>query len=630
MRIDINQGKIECKPSSIVGQGGEAVVYDIGGGIAFKLFKPPSHPDFLNDEMGKKLAEEKIEEHQSKIPDLLDRARDLPQRVVCPIDIGRVNGRIVGYSMPLLSNGAITTMTEYSHPSYRNATTIGNDSIVNIFRDLHQSVKAIHDEFVIGDFNDLNILVVNDWEAHLIDVDSWQFSNNKWTYKCKMYTTRFVDPGLCDENQTSPVLVRSYNKDSDWYSYGVMLFQSLLLIDPFGGVYKPADRSKNIPHDARRLQGISVFDAEVKTPKHALPIMSLPDEILHHFEQIFSLKRLRGEFPIGLIDNIRWTKCLNCGLQHARHVCPVCSKAAPAVKETRHGTVTAKKLFRTSGNIMFASHQDGKMLWLFNENGKFTREDGRTICEGSPDPKMRFRFCGKETLLAKGNALIRFEEDGTSTRMTVDKVGDLPIFDANSKNIFWIEGGYLNRNTQLGGKDALKSVLDHGTHFWVGEKFGFGFYTAGEIREAFLFDAEGSAVRIVEVPDIKGQMVDSTCFFSSERCWFIYSIKEKTRIVNRCTVMKPGGEIIATANAEAGDGSWLGTVRGKVPTKRGLFSATDEGLVLVGPEGGSVVELMVFPDTEPFVDESSHLFQGPGGSIHVVGKQEILLLNISS
>jgi len=626
MKVEIGGKVIECLPSSIIGQGGEASVFDIGSGMAFKMYKTPSSPEFSNDPVGKHLAEEKIEEQQKKLPALIKACAGMSKRIVSPIEVGMRNGKIIGYTMPLLSGGSITSVNEYGSPSFRNAGTVGNDSIIGIFRDLHSSIREIHDrKFVIGDLNDLNILVVNDAEASVIDVDSWQFSQ----FLCKMYTTRFVDPLLCDQSATSPVLAKPHGFDSDWYAYAIMLFQSLLLIDPFGGVFKPSDKTKIMPHDSRRLHGITVFDSEVKIPKHAIPFKTLPDDILHQFQQMFSEKRLRGEFPIHLIDDIRWTTCSNCGMMHARKVCPSCSVAAPAVKEIKIGKVSAKKVFQTSGRILHSSHQDGEMLWVYSENGSFRREDGSTICDGKPDPKMRLRVSGKRTFLAKGNMLISFEKDGTTTRNSVDMVGDLPIFDTNGKNVFWIDNGYLYRDNDLGGKTPLKSVLDHRTHFWVGPRFGFGFYTAGDLRGAFVFDAEGTSVREVEVSIPNGQIVDATCFFSSERCWFICSMKEQSQIVNRCIVIDQKGKIVATSSAISGDGSWLGTTRGKVPTKRGMFSVTDDGLVMVMTDSGQVVEALQYPDTEPFVDESKQIFPGPWGSIHVVGKQEVLLLTIA-
>lgn len=76
---------------------------------------------------------------------------------------------------------------------------------------------------VIGDFNDLNVLIAKD-EPYFIDADSFQYNG----FLCKVYTERFVDPLLCDPQANRPVLAKPHNEDSDWFAFRVMLMQSLL------------------------------------------------------------------------------------------------------------------------------------------------------------------------------------------------------------------------------------------------------------------------------------------------------------------------------------------------------------------------------------------------------------------
>src|SRR5204862_3787387 len=120
-----------------------------------------------------------------------------------------------------------------------------------------------------------------------------------------------------------PILSRPYNQESDWYAYSVMLMKCLLFCDPYGGVYKPKILPQGIPHAARPLKRITVFHKDVRYPKPAIPIETLPDELLHYFHEVFEKDR-RGVFPTGLIRNFRWTKCRNCQTEHARAACPSC------------------------------------------------------------------------------------------------------------------------------------------------------------------------------------------------------------------------------------------------------------------------------------------------------------------
>ena len=147
--------------------------------------------------------------------------------------------------------------------------------VLQIFKDLHGTVMGIHGkQVVIGDFNDLNVLVKGT-EAYMVDADSFQFGR----FPCRVFTARFVDPLLCDPKSHSPMLVKPHNSESDWYAYAVMLMQCLLYVDPYGGVYIPKDRAKKIPHPQRPLKRVTIFNPEVRYPKPAVHYNVLPDDL---------------------------------------------------------------------------------------------------------------------------------------------------------------------------------------------------------------------------------------------------------------------------------------------------------------------------------------------------------------
>src|SRR5205085_1033924 len=106
---------------------------------------------------------------------------------------------ILGYTMPLLQS--TDPLLRYSERSFRQ-TGISTQTVVQIFQDLHDTVSKLHFyQLVIGDFNDLNVLV-RDTEAYLIDADSFQFAS----FPCTVFTARFVDPLLCDPTANQPIL----------------------------------------------------------------------------------------------------------------------------------------------------------------------------------------------------------------------------------------------------------------------------------------------------------------------------------------------------------------------------------------------------------------------------------------
>ncbi|MFH1210532.1 MAG: hypothetical protein V1645_01320, partial [archaeon] len=445
MLVDVYVGGklVRLNPSASVGKGGEADIFLVNG-KALKIFKQPNHPDFSGLPVEQEAARERIAEHQRKLKAF---PKNLPPHVIVPEELvmDRTGNTIVGYVMPFISGAE--PLLRYTERSFRQVG-ISNEMMVKILRDLHGSVFNLHGRsVVIGDFNDLNVLVSN-IEAYLIDADSYQFAQ----FFCRMFTARFADPLLCNPKTSSLMLVKPHNPNSDWYAFMIMLFQCFLFVDPYGGVYRPKDVKKLVPHSARPLHRITVFHPDVRYPKPAVHYKVLPDDILHHFQQVFE-KDLRGVFPLKFLENLRWTKCTSCGTEHARATCPECAQVAPAaVVEVTvvRGKVSSTRIFRTDGLVLFAAFQEGRLRWLFHEDGQFKREDRKVVLSGSLDPQMRYRIHGDRTLFGKGNQLVSLAVGEPPERILVETFGNLPVFDSNGRSRFWVQGGQLMRDGQFG------------------------------------------------------------------------------------------------------------------------------------------------------------------------------------
>ncbi|MEI6064899.1 MAG: hypothetical protein WCQ26_09925, partial [Pseudanabaena sp. ELA748] len=315
MDIYLNQKRIKVNPKAAIGKGGEADIYDLKNGKVLKLFKPADHPDYQLLPQEQLAAKARIAIHQQKLPAF---PPNLPVRVIKPEELATdKHGMILGYAMPFLQN--TIPLLKYSDRNYRQTNAISQQFVTALFRDLHETVLKIHAVNVtIGDFNDLNLLVSQN-QVNIIDADSFQFGQ----FPCQVFTARFVDPILCDRNANQPILTSPHNPDSDWYAFTVMLMQSLLYVDPYGGVYKPKSQASQIPHSARPLQRITIFHPDVRYPKPAIPYKVLSDDLLHHFHNCFE-KDWRGDFPKNLLESMRWTKCNQCGIEHLRTSCPIC------------------------------------------------------------------------------------------------------------------------------------------------------------------------------------------------------------------------------------------------------------------------------------------------------------------
>lgn len=604
MDIYINKKKIKLSPQKVIGKGGEADIFDLGKGKAVKIFKPPTHPDYQGLPFAQKAAEERLQEHQTKLRQF---PHNLPPTVVTPEELATDNtgNTILGYTMPLLQG--TFTLFKYSDRNFRTSSGINNQTVIELFQNLYETISKLHQlKVIIGDFNSLNVLT-SDTKAYLIDADSFQYGN----FLCQVFTPRFVDPLLCDPHGIQPILIQSHNTNSDWYAFSIMLIQSLLFVEPYGGVYKPKNNQNRIPHTARPLKRITIFHPEVIYPKPALPYAILSDDLLHHFHRCFEQDE-RGVFPRQLLDNLHWKKCPHCGLEYARLTCPNCAHISvsltPPPTVTVRGTVTAIEIFKTQGVILKVVSVGDRVNWLYYDQGEFKRENEQVIFTGNLDPKLSFWLHKKTTLVGKLGQVMIFNPDTGVSTLATDCYQDYPMVNCNQLGWYWLHQGQLLREGKL-GPEYIGDVLQRQTQFWVGSRFGFGFYRAGTLNVAFVFDIHKRGINDqVKIPYFSGELIEATCTFSDIYCWFFVAVQEQGKIIHRVYVIRADGEIIATSEAEKGDQSWLSNIWGKCAIGNFILAATDEGVVRVEPLAGQIVKTKEFPDTEPWIDSNCYLY----------------------
>jgi len=608
---------ISLTDNKAIGKGLEADIFDIGEGMVLKLYKPPDHPDYGGNLLEQEGARRRIEQCQTKLPAF---PKDLPPHLVAPVGLATdvLRRKILGYTMPFLSD--TEPMIRFSEKSFREAG-VTDETVVKIFQNLRDTFQLVHEKrVVIGDVNDLNILVKGR-EAFIIDADSAQFGK----FPCGVFTGKFVDPMLCDPNASSPSLVKPHNEMSDWYAYLVMLMQSLLFVGPYGGVYKP-QKGQRVSHDARPLHRITVWNPEVRYPKPAKPLDRLPDTMIDFLRRAFEKDR-RVIPPTSLLDSLQFDRDGNLLVTVKMVTTPT------IVKEMVVGKIRAEKVFETTGKIVFAAHQGGKLHWLYHQDGQYKREDGSLVVKGPLLPNIRFRISGEKTVIAQGGQALVFTPGASNPEiLAVDAlVGQLPLIDATEQSVLFVSGGELKKTLPLGVgyAETIGTVLPNQTLFWTSEKLGFGFYRAGQLARYFVFDPRYRGLNdSVELPPMSGQLIDSACFFGKDLAWFFMAVRQGGQAINQCYLIDSKGKVIAKAQAQDGDGSWLGSIRGKCAIANFLLVATDDGIQRVQTHGSQIVVSKEFPDTARVVDADSHLFLGNGG-LSAVSRQIVWNVTIS-
>lgn len=619
--------KFVVNDTDIIGEGGEAWVYNaaIGGKPrAVKIYKGPDAIDYQGDTPQDKLnrngAKLRLETYANKL-----RAfpKGLPENVGQPIELVFSNKKFRGFYTNLIPEPR-ETLWRMCEADFRQNGVDTNDIIkmlINLYGTMGQCHRA---GLVFGDFNDRNILGMR---PYVIDAESGSYGK----HQCVTYTQKFVDPLLCDPNISSMMLVKPHTEQSDIYAFNLMVFQLLLLVSPYDGKYKPQDKADWCAHDARPLHRKTLLNSETVYPKWAVKLGYtpdiLPDELMQHFTRVFH-HDFRGDFPIGLLQSMRWTTCAKCGRQHARNVCPGCftMEKFPTVKT---GVVTSTLIFRTTGTILHTDFQNGKLKYLYFLDGEIKRENGQVLMSGPLDYRMRYRISGDKTCMAKGNTLITFHPHSPPEKQIIDTYGSLPMFDTNAHGRYWLSTGRMltdvNMSSSVATERFIGQTLHNQTMFWCGESFGFGFYRASQLNEFFVFDSKHGILQdSLKVPPIKGRLLDATCEFSSNLCWFLSSFEVGGVITNRCVVLDKHGAVLGVIENEP----WLESLRGKVAIGNYLFVAGDEGIVRVECSNGSIGVTRSFPDAEPYVDANCQLFPGQN-CLYVVTKNEIRSLTIA-
>lgn len=606
MDVVISGRRVRLNPAKIIGSGGEAEVYDIGGGEVAKVFKSPTHPDYAMSVSEQKSAETRIQEHQRK---LTLWPKKLPKSVIGPTSlVTTIDGKkLLGYTMPYLTG--MEVLLKYGERKYRELHGVTGDQVVDIFRHLHTTVAGVHRAgVVIGDFNDLNVLIDPSMGTHLVDADSMQFGG----FMSRVFTARFVDPILCDATTPSASLIQPHRNTSDWYAYQVMLMQSLLFVGPYGGVHAPSDISKKLKEWQRVQNRVTVFSSDVRYPKPALHYSVLPDALLEQFHQVFERDQ-RGEFPIGLLGGLRFTTCPICQMTHARSSCPSCQILSPSiVREVITGNIEAMKILDTSGRIIYMTIQQGIPRYVYYENGAYYREGGREILPGKADPAIRWRIQCDSTLLGRGGQVVSIAKDGTQKRLIADIYRDqVTVVDGNRDATFAVQGGELCRinTTDIGYQSTLGSAITGQTMIWVGDRLGLIYSRAGGLTQSYVFHTDGRTLGSeIDIPTINGQVLDATTVFSDEYVWFLMAIDTLGQRLNRAYMFDQFGKLCGQAETTAGDGSWLSSIRGKCAVGKQLFSPTDDGIVRVESVDDQLTVTREFADTTRFVDSASQLF----------------------
>lgn len=589
--------------TELLGVGGEAEVYALGD-RAVKVYHPldalrrmyPNTPDRVLARRDA-LRREKLDVFPA----------GLPGNVVGPLALAHRDGQVAGFVMRRVKDGHDLRLL--SRRSLRG--TVAGSDIVDILLGLHDTLARLHGSgVVVGDLNDANVLF-RDRSVWLIDADSMQFGG----LPCPVAAERFLDPRLYGVDLArAPV----FDAGSDHFAFAALLTASLLCVGPYGG-HHPVLRTWT----RRAAAGVWLLDPDVRYPKAALSAQLLPDWLLGYLEAVFSHGD-RTPIDRALLAQVRWTRCPQCGLEHARDACPCAARtpgrrAGPTVV---HGSLEARRVLRTRGRVVAARLDRGRLHYAVDEGGCLSREDGSVAARGRLLPGMRVEIAGPRTWVGHQRQVSEVREERVRARSATATFDGRPMFRAHASGLLRIADGYLR------GREVIGQVRAGQTWFAAGDHLGFGFYRYGASTFFFLFDLPGTHLREVDLPALRGRVLDAACTFDTGQVLFEVSEDVEGRTLNSACVVAADGTVRARTSGSAGDSGLLATTGGKALQGDRVLCGTDDGLLSlrIDERRRALEEDRLYADTGPFVAQGDRLLVS-GSTVYVVGTGAIWRLD---
>ena len=275
----------------ILGKGGEATVYTLRHDqrTVAKLYHQPT------PERAEKLRV-MVENPLSLSSRQTDAIIAWPQR-----RIRTKTNSIVGFLMPAVPRGeplanlynmrARLSGSPYFHWRY----------LLRTAANLARSFSSIHSAgYVIGDVNDMGVVVTNAAIVSLVDCDSFQVRdpNNSRIFRCNVGIGMFTPPELGGSNFAK--IDRTPNHDA--FGIATMIYLLLMGLHPFSVKVKSGEQPSIEEAISRGLYPDS--NSSVLIPPHASPIDIVPVELRKLFRSAFThiSRPTAGDWTKVLID----------------------------------------------------------------------------------------------------------------------------------------------------------------------------------------------------------------------------------------------------------------------------------------------------------------------------------------
>lgn len=624
----INNQPITFDDKDRISAGREAIIYRKGATV-YKVYVDSSHPSLKNDKAEQQAADERVRE-------LAVRLKTYPLKspfFVHPKDtISLKNNKIIGFTMPYL-NG-YDQLAFYFDNDYILKNQIQWSDRKKILSQLHDALLQAHQEQVIlGDgMSPRNWMVHNNtYDVKGIDTLAYQYG----TFDCLLLTDITIDPALLKAGTFE--MIARYNKESDYYAYAVLVLLGLIQVHPYAGNLPMSVRKQyGITEAYRRAERLTIFDDRVRYPQGLPHWNIIHDDVLNDLYNIIVGDK-RYLVDKTQLDKITWKTCTTCRTLHCRDKCPTCNNPAkPSIQQKKQITTSleADMVFQTTGYIMYAQNNNRAAI-------NYLYRDGNDIVQAQLDYNNGFGV--KKAVLninIESNDKVRFHKDtliigrdkhlyGANLEVDIDPFENTWAFDANDTHMYWLDEGYLKRDSYL--KNTLhpqyvykSELVANNTMFWVGQQHGLGFAITQAGAVVFRFNAKDGAGygNIADssqkyIWDWTHSLINSSCVFGGDLVYLHLHIQGQTGDETIIHKFDLNSNKLVNTISEPYRG-----IKGRVARGNKLYIPTDNGLEVL--ENSNIT---IYTETEPYINARSKLFFTPNG-LGVVNNREIWVLRL--
>jgi serine/threonine protein kinase len=614
MKIVYQGQTIDLDNKQPLGAGGEAVVIKYGE-LAFKIYHAPS------------------KERAEKLKAFMASNFSLPDNVACPLDmVKNTSGKVIGFAMKAAKG--CRDFVRLSNRKFRVSEQISANDIMSVFAHAKQTLDEIHKkDIVIGDLNDMNILFNSKMLAVFIDVDSYQFGG----FPCPVGTELFLDPDLYGINLSEKPY---FSIQTDWYSFAVMLFRSLLFVYPYGGIHKTIKNTFE-----RIVQKITVFDSDVIYPKIGLPPETISDDLLDYFDTVFK-KGKRIDLTAAELEKYKgeFVPCPACGIYFfkERKKCPACCKVTPepavdltqiiVKKQIDKAVCTKEELFSSDGVILFVKVFAQRIVVIdYDFHHTYLH-----IIDSKAHKKVKlwdnhlkglaYDFFANHLLVASGNDLMIFTI-GSNAALPAVKTTTL-CFD--NESVIGASGDYMYRLTttdlikgKMSGNTPVEStvlsIMENQTWFAVSQNdTGLGFFRIFEKFHYFIFSSKGRFE--LGLKPLEGRTIEHEVLFSHSHACLLRKNLHDGRTYSHVHIADLTGVIRYEHSEPSLSSDVYKTITGKALSGGHLIHPTDAGIV-IEKQGA----LSLKSATAEFVNSASQLYLYKDGIVTVNDRQILFL-----